>query len=184
MARLNPQLRRDAFGKTINRDHSPLLVFGVPWLTIMLGSLTPLLPVYAPIPMVPPLAFLLLLGWRLLRPGMLPLWAGFPLGLFDDLYSGQPFGCAILLFSLTMIALELIEVRFPWRAFGQNWLLAAGFLVLYLLLTAMFAGTSLGYAAFGLLMPQMLISLALFPIIMHLVALLDRVRLLRLRRIG
>ena len=52
--------------------------------------------------------------WRMLRPGLLPLWAGLPMGLFDDMYSGQPLGSGILLFSLTLIALDLIELRFPW----------------------------------------------------------------------
>jgi hypothetical protein len=59
---------------------------------ILFGSLPPWLPIIAPAPVPPPLGFLLLLAWRLLRPGLLPPWAGLPLGLFDDLYSGQPTG--------------------------------------------------------------------------------------------
>ena len=66
----------------------------------------------------------MLLGWRMVRPGLLPLWAGAPLGAFDDLVSGQPFGSAILLWSLAMIAIELIETRFPWRGFWQDWFTA------------------------------------------------------------
>ena len=74
MQRLNPRSRADRYGRRINRDHSPLLVYIVPWLSIMLGSAIAVLPLSATIPIMPPLGFLLLLGWRLLRPGLLPLW--------------------------------------------------------------------------------------------------------------
>ena len=184
MEQLNPRARRDAFGRKINRDHSPVLVYGLPWATIICGSLAPLLPVIAPAPVLPPLALLLLLAWRLLRPGLLPLWAGAPLGLVDDLFSGQPLGSAILLFSLTLIALDLAELRFPWRNFWQNWLLAAGFISAYLVLAMLVSGASISLRQLGLLVPQLLLSLVSFPIVMAMIAALDRVRLLRVRRIG
>ena len=88
---LRPPMRQANYRGQINRAHSPVLAGGTPWATIMLGSLAPVLPVIPAVPVLPPLGFLLLLGWRLVRPGLLPLWAGVPLGLFDDLFSGQPF---------------------------------------------------------------------------------------------
>lgn len=184
MERLATRARRDAYGSKINRDHSPVLAYGVPWLTIMLGSLTPLLPVIAPAPILPPMGYLLLLAWRLLRPGLLPMWAGLPLGFFNDLYSGQPIGSGIFLFSITMIALELLELRFPWRSFWQDWLVAALFIPVFLLASALFSGTSLGIANLPLLIPQLLLSVVVFPIVAKMVALLDRFRLTRVRRIG
>ncbi len=184
MERLAPNARRDAYGSKINRDHSPVLAYGLPWLTIMLGSLTPLLPVIAPAPILPPLGYLLLLAWRMLRPGLLPMWAGLPLGLFNDLYSGQPVGSGILLFSVTMIALELLEIRFPWRSFWQDWLVAALFVPVFLLFSALFSGASIGFRQLALLMPQLLLSVIAFPIVAKMVSLLDRVRLTRVRRIG
>jgi len=184
METLNPKSRSDVFGKKINRDTWPILVFGIPWLTILLGSMTPMLPIFAPAPLVPPLGYLALLTWRLSRPGLLPLWAGFPLGLFDDLLSGQPLGSAIVLFSVTLITLDLIELRFPWRGFWQDWLVASMFLGLYVPLAALFSGGSLGLLELTMLAPQLLLSVILFPIIARLVALLDRLRLLRVRRIG
>ena len=88
METLNPKSRRDPFGSRINRAHSPAArLRRCRGLTILLGSLTPWLPVIAPAPVLPPFGFMMLLAWRLLRPGLLPLWAGLPLGLFDDLYS-------------------------------------------------------------------------------------------------
>jgi rod shape-determining protein MreD len=181
---INPRARRDAFGSKINRDHSPLLAFGLPWASIMLASLTPLLPVIAPAPVMPPFAYLLLLAWRLMRPGLLPLWAGLPLGAFDDLYSGQPFGSAILLFSLTLIGLELVDARFPWRSFWQDWLIAIGLIAAYLVLALALSGARPHEGELVALAPQFLLSIVIFPAIARIVSLLDRLRLLRIRRLG
>lgn len=184
MERLNPQSRRDQFGSRINRTQSPLLAYGVPWLTIMLGSLTPWLPVIAPAPVIPPLGFLMLIAWRLLRPGLLPLWAGFPLGLFDDLYSGQPLGSGILLFSAALFAIELIEMRLPWRSFWLDWLTVAGLVAGFLLLAALFSGVDITSAQLSVIGAQALLSVMLFPIAARAVALLDRLRLMRVRRLS
>lgn len=184
MERLAPSARRDAYGSKINRDHSPVLAYGVPWLSIMLGSLAPLLPIIAPAPILPPLGYLLLLAWRMLRPGLLPMWAGLPLGLFNDLYSGQPIGSSILLFSLSMIALELVDIRFPWRNFWQDWMAAGIFIPAFLLASALFSGATLGFHYLPLLIPQVLLSIILFPIVAKMLVLLDRLRLTRVRRIG
>lgn len=181
---INPRARRDAFGSKINRDHSPMLAFGLPWASILLASLTPLLPVIAPAPVLPPFAFLLLVAWRLMRPGLLPLWAGLPLGAFDDLYSGQPFGSGVLLFSLTMIGIELLDARFPWRSFWQDWIIAIGLIAAYLVLAAVLSGLHLNQADALILAPQFLLSIVAFPVIARIVSMLDRLRLLRVRRLG
>lgn len=184
MERLNPQSRRDQFGSRINRTHSPLLAYGVPWLTIMVGSLTPWLPVIALAPMLPPFGFLLMIAWRLLRPGLLPLWAGLPLGMFDDLYSGQPMGSGILLFSLALFAIELIEMRFPWRTFWLDWLTAAVLAMAYLAFAALLSGADLTIVQLTVIMPQLLLSVVLFPVIARIVAMLDRLRLMRVRHLS
>ena len=181
---LNASARRDQFGSKLNRDHSPVLAFGIPWLTIFIASLMPMLPIIAPAPVLPPFGFIALLAWRLARPGLLPLWAGLPLGLVDDLYSGQPFGSAILLFSATMIAIELIEMRFPWRGFWQDWAVAGAFITLYIGLSALFSGTSLSTRQLPLLLPQLAMSILLFPLVARLVTALDNLRLKRVRRFG
>lgn len=182
METLHPNARRDPFGSRINRAHSPLLAYGLPWLSILLGSLTPWLPIIAPAPILPPFGLMVLLAWRLVRPGLLPLWAGLPFGLFDDLYSGQPFGSGVLLFSLTLIAIELIEIRFPWRNFWLDWLTAAAVLAVYLAITALFSG--LAIVQLTIIIPQLLLSIVLFPFVARLVAQLDRLRLKRVRRIN
>jgi rod shape-determining protein MreD len=181
---INPRARRDAFGTKINRDHSPLLAYAVPWLAIMLASLTPLLPIIAPAPIVPPLAYMLLLAWRLMRPGLLPAWAGLPLGAFDDLLSGQPFGSGILLFSLTLIGIELLDARFPWRSFWQDWIIAIAILAAYLVIGALVSGAHLDRLLYAGLVPQFVLSILLFPVIARIVSMLDRLRLLRVRRLA
>lgn len=177
------RLRGDGAARSINRTQSPIRAHGVPWATIMLGSLAPWLPVIAPAPILPPFGFLMLLAWRLGRPNLLPLWAGLPLGLFDDLYSGQPLGSAILLFSLALIAIDLIEIRFPWRSFWLDWLTAILLLAIYLGADALFARVPLGQLELQLIGSQLLLSVVLFPIIARIVAALDRLRLKRVRRI-
>ena len=177
MSVLNPS------GRRINRDHLPILAFGLPWLSVMAGSLAPWLPIIAPAPVLPPIGFIVLLGWRLLRPGLFPLWAGVPLGFFDDLYSGQPIGSGILLFSLTLLAIELIEMRFPWRGFLLDWGLASVIMAIYLSASALVSGASITLVQLNLIIPQLVLSVVLYPLVARLIAILDRVRLTRVRRI-
>ena len=184
METLHAKARRDPYGSKINRAHLPVLALGLPWLTILLGSLTPWLPIIAPAPVLPPFGFLLMLAWRLLRPGLLPLWAGLPLGLFDDLYSGQPLGSGVLLFSLTLIVIELVEIRFPWRNFWLDWLTASAILTVYLMVAALLSGAELSLMQLGVIVPQLVLSIVLFPVVARLVAQLDRLRLMRVRRIN
>jgi rod shape-determining protein MreD len=183
MEQLNPQSRRDPYGSRINRAPSATRVFAIPWLTILLGSLTPWLPIIAPAPVLPAFGFLFMLAWRLLRPGLLPPWAGLPLGLFDDLYSGQPMGSGVLLFSVALIVIELIEIRFPWRNFWFDWLTATGLIVTYLILATLLSGAPITLVQLSVIAPQILLSILLFPIIARIVAMLDRFRLMRVRRI-
>lgn len=183
MEQLNPRSRTDVFGSKINRDHSPILLYGIPWLTILLGSLTPLLPIIASMPAVPPMGFVLMLCWRLIRPGLLPLWAGFPLGLFDDLLSGQPLGSGILLFSLALIVIDLVELRFPWMGFLQNWMTATGLIIAYIAISALVSGTEISLTLANIILPQTLLAIVIFPFLSRLIGVLDRIRLMRVRKL-
>jgi rod shape-determining protein MreD len=118
-----------------------------------------------------------------MRPGLLPLWAGLPLGAFDDLFSGQPFGSGILLFSLTLIGIETLDARYPWRGFWLDWLLASAILALYLAAAALVSGAHVVPAELAMIAPQLLLSIVLYPMVARLVALLDRARLTRVRRL-
>jgi len=183
MERLDPRARSDIYGQRINRAPYAWRVRSVPYVTIMLGSLLPVLLIADLMPLFPSLGFLLLLGWRMVRPGLLPLWAGAPLGAFDDLVSGQPFGSAILLWSLAMIVIELIETRFPWRGFWQDWFTAGVIAVSYWFAALLVSGASVTPELLIVALPQALLSVMLYPIIARMVAGLDRFRLARARKI-
>ena len=179
-----PRTASDSARKRINRAPSPLIARSLPWISIMLASLMPAWILIASAPVMPPVAFLMLLAWRQLRPGLLPVWAGLPLGLFDDLYSGQPFGSAVLLWSAALIVLELIEARFPWRSLLLEWLIAAVLATAYIVLGL--AAANLGGASSTLktIVPQIVSSILAYPLLGRMVAALDRVRLTPFRDIG
>ena len=184
MERLSPSARSDRYGSRINREQSPWRALSVPYLTIMVASIWPFLVLADVLPLIPPLGFLMFLGWRIMRPGLLPLWAGVPLGAFDDLYSGQPFGSAVLLWSIAMIVLELIEARFPWRGFWQDWFTAGLGASLYILIAMLVSGAPFTPEMLLALLPQIILAILLYPFIAQLISGLDRFRLSRSRRVG
>lgn len=176
LARL-PGRRRSRF----NRAPSPAVAYLLPWLSVVLASFAATLALIGAVPLMPPLGFLMLLGWRQLRPGLLPVWAGIPLGLVDDGMSGQPPGSAVLLWSAALIALEAIEWRWPWRNFLLEWMVAGAIIALYILFAAVLAG-GLGQAGMvDAIAPQAGIAILAYPLVARLVAWCDRLRLIPLR---
>lgn len=173
-----PRFLAEYFARQINRAPSPLVAVSVPWITIILASMAPAWPIIASAPLLPPLGFMMLLGWRQVRPGLLPVWAGLPLGLIDDIYSGQPFGNAILLWSLALIGFEIVEARFPWRNFAHDWLGAALVLLAYLVSGLVFANASGASGHIALILPQFILAVLLYPLAGRIVAACDRFRLL------
>ncbi len=173
----------DVVRKRINREPLPLLALGLPWVSIIMGSMASFSPLIASAPILPPIAYMMLLGWRMMRPGMLPVWAGLPLGFVDDLYSGQPFGSGILLWSISMLAMEVIDERYLWRGFAQDWIAGSVLITAYLVLCAVLAGFATGFPLPFVIVPQVVMSIMLFPVIAGIIALLDRVRLLPLKRL-
>lgn len=149
----------------------------LPTVSVLIGSALTLLPIIATSPVLPPFGFLMLLGWRLLRPELWPVWIGVPLGFADDLFSGQPIGSAVLLWTLVMLALEALDRRVLFRDLWQDWLTAALAIILVLsggVWTANLAG---GQGELKLIVPQVLISMMAFPFVARLCAALDRWRL-------
>jgi rod shape-determining protein MreD len=173
--------RRDAYGELIDKRHSPLVAYAIPTGSILLASLLPQFVLTAAIPYAPPAGLLMLIAWRLVRPGMLPVWAGFPLGAFDDIFSGQPFGSAILLWSLAMIAIEVLDTRLPWRTFAQDWFTAGLIFAIYALLACVISGALITLPAIIALGPQIALATLLYPLVARIVAKLDRLRLTRWR---
>lgn len=132
-------------------------------LSIMAGSLMTLIPVVASVPFLPPFGLLMFFGWRLFKPGALPVWAAAPLGLFDDLVSGQPLGSAALLWQICSLMLDLVDTRLVARDFWQDWLLAGGSIGLCLTAGRVFASSLSAHVDTALLL-QIVVSVALFPL--------------------
>ena len=174
-----PQMLASRLDRQINRAPSPVFAIAGPWISVILASLLPGWLVIASAPVLPPFGFLMLLAWRQVRPGILPVWSGMVLGAFDDLISGQPFGSAIVLWSLAMIGLDVLEMRVPWRSFATEWMVASGLITATLVVSVLFANASGGSTELWIVAPQIVLSILLFPVVARMVAWIDRARLLR-----
>jgi rod shape-determining protein MreD len=160
-----------------DREPSLLKMLAIPITSVVLASMVTTLPFLTTQPILPPFGFLMFLSWRLMRPGLLPVWSGVPFGLMDDVFSGQPFGSAGLLWSLAMLVIEVIDARAIWRDYLQDWLIAAVLIALVLLGGLWIAG--LAHAAPGpvILLPQIILSILLYPLVVRICARLDSWRL-------
>ena len=160
-----------------DREQSSLKMLAIPIASIMLCSIVTTQPFLLSQPLLPPLGLMMLLAWRLMRPGLLPMWAGLPFGLFDDVFSGQPFGSAGLIWSLVMITIELIDARAIWRDHWQDWVIASVLIASSLLLGLFIVGFAYSAPAPTILIPQIIFSILLYPLIVRLCAWMDRWRL-------
>ncbi|WP_417594165.1 rod shape-determining protein MreD [Parasphingorhabdus sp.] len=160
----------------IGRQPSQLRIRLVPPITVILGSMVTALPIITDYPILPPMGLLILLAWRLIRPGYWTVWAGFPLGLIDDIFSGQPFGSAAFLWSVVFILLEAIDRKAVNRDYWQDWLIASIATVFVLLGGMLIVDLQSHMLRLDLLVPQILLSILLYPFIVRLIGALDRWR--------
>lgn len=165
----------------IGEPPSRLRLHAIPILSVMLASALPMmLPLIAAWPYLPPLGLLLFLAWRLLHPTLWPVWIGLPLGLWDDLVSGQPAGSAMGLWTIAMLAIDFIDQRTYWRGYWQDWLIAAVAMGVIIM-----AGATLAHPKattgeiLGMIGLQIVTSILLFPMMVRVAAWLDSVRLFR-----
>ncbi|HEV7343537.1 MAG TPA: rod shape-determining protein MreD [Sphingopyxis sp.] len=153
----------------------------VPVATVMVASALPLmLPLVANSPVLPPLGLLFFLCWQLLRTEMWPVWIGLPLGLWDDLFSGQPIGTAVGLWTLASIAIHYSSQRIYWRGFLHDWVIAALLIAIIQSLAALIAHPGAATdRVLGLVVPQIVLSILLVPLFMRLTGKFDNFRLKR-----
>jgi rod shape-determining protein MreD len=154
---------------------SPTGQWLIPVASVLVGSLFTTIPFIATFPVLPPFGLMALLGWRLLRPDALRVWAPIPFGFFDDLVSGQPIGSAVMLWSMAFLAIDMLDQRLVSRDFWQDWVLAAG-AIAFSLIGGRLIATGLEAHVDTLLLFQVIVAVLLYPFVARLVAWLDRKR--------
>jgi rod shape-determining protein MreD len=148
----------------------------VPIVTTLLASMAPLLPQVATAPTMPPWGLLVLLGWRLLDRDIWPVWMALPLGLFDDMFSGQPLGSAMFLWTSAFLIIEVFDRRMIWRDYKEDWTIAAALIAMVLVGGLVTARATGGATPLYVILPQIAISALCFPMIVRFCAAIDRLR--------
>lgn len=149
----------------------------VPFLSTVIAILFSLFPVVMHSPLLPDFGFLIILAWRLLRPEIWPAQIGLAFGLFADLVSGHPLGQAMLLWTVTFLALDFVDSRLGFRDFLMDWLLAAAALLFHGFGSWYIALLMGAETTFTVMLPQLALSILVYPLAAWLVATLDRWRL-------
>ena len=149
----------------------------LPAASVVAASLLAMLPIVSTSGWYPDFGFLVLIGWRLLRSDPWPAWWAAPLGLANDLIIGTPLGMSVVLWSATMVLLDLVDRRTMWRDYWIEWALAALLLLLGETFEYWVASLTGSAGPFAAILPPLLIAIFAFPIAAWLVARLDRWRL-------
>ncbi len=161
----------------LERAPTSWVLIGIPVVSVMLGSLVTLLPQLATAPTMPPFGLMVLLGWRMLVRDLWPAWIGVPLGLFDDLFSGQPLGSAACIWTILLLLMELFDRRMMWRDYKQDWIIASSMIAGALVIGFMFANMGgAGGSSLLLMGPQILLSALCMPLVVRFCSGLDRLR--------
>ena len=153
------------------------LAWLVPPLTVVMGSAFALLPLVTQSGWFPDSGFVLLLAWRLLRNDVWPAWWGVPLGLVNDILTGSPIGLSVSVWTATLLLLDLLEQRIMWRDYWIEWLLAAVLIGLSALSGWRVAALSGAPVPIEFMIPQVVLSVLVFPIAVRLCSAFDRWRL-------
>ena len=163
---------RDVAMKNVRRRYVPVAS------TLLAASLV-ILPIVIDRPIVPPFGFMVLIAWRLLRPELWPATMGLPLGFFNDLVGGHPLGQSMALWTAAFLILDFIDSRAMYRDYWMDWLIAAVLILFHAFgawLIARWMGSGM---EFGVLWPQIGLTVLAYPVVARLIVALDRWRLSR-----
>ena len=152
----------------------------VPVATTLAASLLALLPIVTlTTPLVPEIALLVVVAWRLLRPEIWQAHAALGLGLFNDLVAGHPIGQSMATWTIIFLACDYIDSRLGFRDYWMDWLIAAAAIIFYTGAGWYIASLMGSNMRFSLLLPQIGVSILAYPLAARLVLALDRWRLAR-----
>lgn len=165
-------LRRSSF----DRQPSLTKIRAVAPLSVMVASMLTVIPVVADAPLVPPFGLMMFLAWRLLQREIWHPWAGVALGLFDDLWSKQPPGTAMLLWSVAQTLIAIGDQRALWRDYWQDWAISSVLIAVIISAGLAVANFTGGHTPWLIILPQILISILVQPLVMRLCGFLDQWR--------
>ncbi len=149
----------------------------VPVATTLGGSCIGLLPWIATAPVLPPFGLLMALGWRLLRPELWAAWIALPLGLADDLITGNTPGCAMTLWTIAFLGIDLVDSRPMWRDYWLDWWIASLAILFCAAGQSVLARFVAGGGVLWPMIPPTILAILCFPPAARLCARLDRWRL-------
>lgn len=149
----------------------------VPAASVVAASLFASLPIVVQNGWFPDVGFLVLIAWRLLRADVWPTWWAAPLGLINDLVAGYPLGLSVTVWTLSMLALDLLDRRTIWRDYWVEWILASLLILFHVASQWQVAAWMGAKVPFSWMIPGLLISIAAFPVAAWFVSRLDRWRL-------
>jgi rod shape-determining protein MreD len=149
----------------------------IPAASVVAASLLAALPIVSTSGWFTDFGYLMLVAWRLLRAEPWPAWWAAPLGLVNDLFTAYPIGFSIALWSATMLALDLVDRRTMWRDYWIEWMLAAVLITIDEALQWRVAKLVDAAPAFTKMVPGLIISICLFPLVAWIVSRIDAWRL-------
>ena len=149
----------------------------VPAATVVAASLLAALPIVSSSGWYPDFGYLVLISWRLLRADPWPAWWAAPLGLVNDLFTGYPIGFSVALWAATMLALDLIDRRTMWRDYWIEWVLAAVLIAIDEWAQWRVAWVVGATPSFARMVPALIISICVFPVVAWIVSRVDAWRL-------
>jgi rod shape-determining protein MreD len=151
----------------------------VPVGSTLAASLLALLPIVASRPLLPELALLVAIAWRLLRPEIWPAYMALGLGLFNDLVAAHPLGQSMATWTMLFLACDFIDSRVGFRDYWMDWLIAAAAMLFHAAASWYIAMLMGARIEFSILLPQLGVSVLVYPIVARFVLGLDRWRLSR-----
>lgn len=149
----------------------------VPAISVGAASLLALLPLVTATGWFPDTGFLVLLAWRLQRADSWPAWWAAPLGLWNDLVTGTPIGFSIVLWTATMLVMDIVDRRTMWRDYWIEWALAALLIAASELMQWQIAAILGAAVPVAFVVGPVLVAVFCFPLAAYLVHRLDRWRL-------
>jgi rod shape-determining protein MreD len=149
----------------------------VPVTSVIAAMLLSTLPFAPDVGWFPDFAFLMLIAWRLSRADVWPSWWAAPLGLLNDLVVGYPIGLSVTMWTMSMLALDIIDRRTIWRDYWIEWATASLLILVSQAAQWQVAAWMGARVPFTFMLPPIFISIAAFPVAAWLVTRLDIWRL-------